>query len=241
MISVLVCDDHRLFGESFAAALRGEGARVIVTSHPDETIAMLEAAPVDRMVMNVRFPGGSGVVAIRHIRKTWPQMHVSCVGVDDPELLQSAIDAGAQAVLSKKRPLAELVETVLCASWAPWCGAGRRQEPLRVGLQAAACEVKNYPLAARFLTNREREVLQLLVSAQSTYGIADELGISVTTTRGYVQSILTKFGVHSRVEAVAYAARHSITSAMLPISAPNGGLLRRGVDADRLAGSDGGE
>jgi DNA-binding CsgD family transcriptional regulator len=50
------------------------------------------------------------------------------------------------------------------------------------------------------------------VSAQSTYRIADELGISVTTTRGYVQSILAKFGVHSRVEAVAYAVRHSVVT-----------------------------
>jgi two-component system nitrate/nitrite response regulator NarL len=143
------------------------------------------------------------------------------VGANDPDLFQSAVAAGAQAVLSKKRPLVELVEAVLRASRVPWCGAGQGPEPGRVGPETAVGWGHNQPLAARFLTRREREVLQLLASARSTNRIADELGISVTTARGYVQSILTKFGVHSRVEAVAYAVRHSITSTMSPAGAPD--------------------
>jgi two-component system nitrate/nitrite response regulator NarL len=53
-------------------------------------------------------------------------------------------------------------------------------------------------------------VLQLLAMAKSTERIATEMGISVTTTRGYIQAILEKLGVHSRVEAVTYAVRHSV-------------------------------
>jgi two-component system nitrate/nitrite response regulator NarL len=212
MISAVVCDDHRLFGESFAAALRGKGAHVSVTSHPDETLATLEAAPADRVVMNVRFSEGSGLAATRHIRSTWPQTHVSCVGVDGPKLLHAAIDAGAQAFLSKKRPLAELVATVLDASRPSEPGSGARSESPSVKTDIAAHESRPHSLAAQFLTRRECDVLRLLVKAQPTDRIADELGISVTTTRGYVQSILAKLGVHSRVEAVAYAARHSVVS-----------------------------
>jgi two-component system nitrate/nitrite response regulator NarL len=205
MISALICDDHRLFGESFAHALRGHGVHVTATSCPQETLTAIERVPVDRVVMNVLFPQASGFEAIKQIRRTWPATHVSCVGAEGQALLRSAMDAGAHAVLSKKRPLSELVDAVIDASWI----AGRlppSPAKARNGRPAA----QDYPLAAQFLTNREREVLRLLVCAKPTECIAAELGISVTTTRGYVQSILEKFGVHSRVEAVAYAVRHSV-------------------------------
>jgi two-component system, NarL family, nitrate/nitrite response regulator NarL len=206
MISALICDTHRLFGESFANALRGEGARVTVTSGPTETLAAIGRRPVDRVVMDVRFAEGLGLAAIRHVRNTWPLTHVSGVGTDDPELVRSAIDAGAHVLLSKKRPLSELVHTVIRASRGPATIDDAGPSP------CSGSARRDYPLAAQFLTNREREVLRLLVSAQPTDRIADQLGISVTTTRGYLQSILEKFGVHSRVEALAYAIEHSVVS-----------------------------
>lgn len=209
MISAVVCDDHRLFGESLAAALEGEGADVTVTSNPDEALAKLEATPFDRVIINARFPRGDGPLAIRHIRFGWPQIHITCVGAENPDLVRSAIDAGAHAVLSKKRPLSELVETVLSASSASRHGAEVRHGT-GTSLSKDPHEGKSQSLGARFLTKRERDVLRLLVSAHSTYKIAAELGISVTTTRGYVQCILEKFGVHSRVEAVTYAVRHRV-------------------------------
>jgi two-component system nitrate/nitrite response regulator NarL len=222
MISALVCDDHRLFGESFAAALRGRGVQVTVTADPDETVAALQDCAADRVVLNIAFPGGRGLAVTRHIRATWPQTHVACLGADEPAMFRAALDAGAQAILSKKRPLGELVESVLSGSMVlPTLVPARAVAASSVGgtrgrartvTMPAPRRPRNHPLAAQFLTNREREVLRRLVSAQSTYRIADELGISVTTTRGYVQSILAKFGVHSRVEAVAYAVRHSVVA-----------------------------
>lgn len=207
MINAVICDSHRLFAESFAHALQGEGVRATVTSCPEETVATVGRAPTDRVVMNVLFPEASGLQAIRTIRHAWPAVHVSCLGAEAPDLLRSAADAGAQAFLSKKRPLAELVDAVVGASrggsGAPVTAAGPVAAARRNGRPGC-------PLAAQFLTNREREVLELLASAKSTEGIATDLGISVTTTRGYVQAILEKFGVHSRVEAVAYAVRHSV-------------------------------
>jgi two-component system, NarL family, nitrate/nitrite response regulator NarL len=206
MTTVLICDHHRLFGESFAGALRAAGATVRVATDPDEALAELAYAPADRVVMSVLFPGDAGLAAIRMIRRTWPDTHVSCLGADAPEVEPSR--AGVHAALSKKRPLSELVQAVLHGASAPARPAMtttvRHQAPMRT----ANCQ----SLAARFLTDRERDVLRLLVGAQPTGQIADELGISVTTARGYVQSILSKLGVHSRVQAVSYAVRHSVVS-----------------------------
>jgi two-component system nitrate/nitrite response regulator NarL len=207
MISAIVCDDHRLFAEAFANALQAQGVQAAATFRPGETLAAIERSQVDRVVMNVSFPNASGLDAIRQIRVAWPEIHVLCVGTDVPELRRSATDAGAHAFLSKRNPLTELVEAVVDASWtigsrpAPATAkAPKRRHPSR----------RNYPLTARFLTNREREVLQLLAMAKSTDRIAAEMGISVTTTRGYIQAILEKLGVHSRIEAVTYAVRHSV-------------------------------
>lgn len=232
MIDVLVCDHHRLFGEAFAAALRAAGAQVRVASDPVEALAALSRAPADRVVMSAHFPDGAGLHAIRQVRQTWPSTHVTCLGTagtadtesptgperasgteraSGPERtarVDAERTAGAHALLSKNCSLRDLVEAVLRGRAAP----GSHVVPATRHRPAMCTSRVGGPLAARFLTDRERDVLKLLVGAQKTDQIAAELGISVTTTRGYVQSILGKLGVHSRVQAVSYAVRHSVVS-----------------------------
>jgi two-component system, NarL family, nitrate/nitrite response regulator NarL len=215
MVRALVCDSHLLFGESFAHALRSAGAAVTVTSHPDEALRALSAMPAERVVMNALFSEGNGLAAIRRICQTWPRTHVSCLGAGTAQLRQAAVEAGAHAVLSKMRSLDEVVDAVLRGSLST-----PRQDALwvsppvdaRVPTPRANNVADSAALAAKFLTNRERDVLRMLVSGHPTSRIADELGISATTARGYIQSILEKLGVHSRVEAVSYAIRHSVVS-----------------------------
>lgn len=66
------------------------------------------------------------------------------------------------------------------------------------------------PVAGSVLTARERDVLAFLAEGHGTDTIAERLCVSRSTARKHIQSILTKFGVHSRVEALAYAARHRL-------------------------------
>ncbi|WP_127501032.1 response regulator transcription factor [Actinoplanes solisilvae] len=198
MITALICDHHRLFAETFAGALRAAGADVRVAADPGQALESLSSDPADRVVMSLHFPDQAGPAAIRQIRLRWPLTHVSSLGGAEPAV-------GVSAALCKTRPLAELVEAVVRGGTTP-PRVIRPRPPIRTARVDAAI------LAARFLTDRERDVLKLLVGAQPTLQIADELGISVTTTRGYVQSILSKLGVHSRIEAVSYAVRHSVVS-----------------------------
>ena len=206
MITVLICDHHRLFAETFASAVRAAGADVRVAADPAEALASLCHAPADRVMMSLHFPDQAGPAAIRQVRLRWPDTHVSGLGAVGHEVERSL---GVPAVLSKERPLAELVEAVVRGGVTP-------QPAVVPGIRhrspAHPSRVDAATLAAQFLTDRERDVLRLLVGAQPTGQIADELGISVTTTRGYVQSILSKLGVHSRVQAISYAVRHSVVS-----------------------------
>nr|WP_296065420.1 response regulator transcription factor [uncultured Actinoplanes sp.] len=206
MITVLICDHHQLFAETFASAVRAAGADVRVAADPAEALARLSHAPADRVVMSLHFPEQTGTAAIRQMRLRWPDTHVCGLGTVERDIERSL---GVPAVLSKHRPLAELVEAVVRGGVTPSPAVVpgvRRHRPAHTSRVDAAT------LAAQFLTDRERDVLRLLVGAQPTGQIAHELGISVTTTRGYVQSILSKLGVHSRVQAVSYAVRHSVVS-----------------------------
>ena len=65
-------------------------------------------------------------------------------------------------------------------------------------------------MSAQFLTARERQVLRLLVVGESTQGIARRLGVTRSTARSHVQSLLGRLAVHSRVEAVRYALSHDL-------------------------------
>jgi two-component system nitrate/nitrite response regulator NarL len=78
---------------------------------------------------------------------------------------------------------------------------------------------------AAFLTGRERECLNLLVEGLDTSSIATKLGVSAATVRTHVQSVLTKLGVHSRLEAASYAVRYGLLDEATGLIAPEETLL----------------
>ena len=211
-VSVVICDEHRLFADAFSAALRQQGADVLATTDPDEARRLALTHSPCSVVLNVLRTPVPTVQALRAIRRHRPGTRLICLVGNDPEAGRLWLDAGADLVLSKRQPLQELVDCVLAASPALEAPAGWPGQRFPDGPGAATrLRVSNAsPLAARFLTDREREVLRLLVAAESTKAIARRLGISVPTARRHIQSTFTKLGVHSRVEAVTFAVRHAI-------------------------------
>lgn len=206
MQPVVVCDEHYLFSESLSGALTRRGATVTaLTSRPAQVISMLEERQVPCVVMDIGFPQALGILATRQITEGWPETRVLCMApVERPALTRSALAAGAAAVLSKCQPLETIVDAVISGELVT---PHARSADSRPG--ASTC------LAAKFLTVREREVLHLLVGGRSTHDIAGRLLISNATARGYIQSILMKLDVHTRVEAVAYAVRHRVVDPRL--------------------------
>jgi two-component system nitrate/nitrite response regulator NarL len=201
MVSTLVCDEQLMFAESLAAALVREGADAAVVAQPEQAVAALAVAHADTVVLSLRSEGE--LDAVRRLRRSAPRSRIVCLtaGVHEQEL---AVEAGADEAVSRSRPLTELVTRVL-ADWVPL----RSTPPRARAVPRRAGEA----LHLRFLTTREREVFELLVAARSTDSIAQEMSITTATARSYVQAVLEKLGVHSRVEAVAYAARHAVAAA----------------------------
>jgi two-component system nitrate/nitrite response regulator NarL len=188
----LICDEQRLYAESLAAALRRRGAKQVTT-----TASALCAAPAGTIVLSLRAPL---VTHVATVRTTHPGARLVCLTSGDSEVARRALAEGADGVVARDCGLDEVLRLLY-----PRGNAGPVAQPPAPGHAA----VPFYEAHLRFLTFRERETLELLVAAKSTETIAREMQITTTTARGYVQSILEKLCVHSRLEAVAYAARYA--------------------------------
>jgi two-component system, NarL family, nitrate/nitrite response regulator NarL len=206
-VDVLLCDDHVLFLEVMRPVLEARGHRVATTSSVEEAVSSVAASPPDVCVLDIAFPSVDGVAGVRLLRAAANIKIVMLTAITAPDVLREAVIAGACGVAFKGRPLAEAVETIE--------RVGRGEAVLDIGILRAVVAPRVESFGARlagFLTAREVEVLGRLVQGEGTTEIARSLRVSRSTARTHVQSILTKLGVHSRLEACAFAVRHRIVA-----------------------------
>ena len=200
---LVLCDDNRILCEALASIFERHGHEVeaIATSAADGIAAVVEHRP-DACLMDLRFPDGNGLDAIRVMRRRVPDTKIlvlSCLA--DPLLLAEVKELGAAGFLRKdQKPdsVVRALEAVQDGGVAFDPKAARR--PVR---QTTALAHQNR-LAA--LTPRESEVLHRIVAGQSTKQMACEMEVAICTVRGYVKAILIKLDVHSRLEAAAIAS-----------------------------------
>jgi DNA-binding NarL/FixJ family response regulator len=202
-IRVLIVDDERLFAELLRVALRSaEGIEVLDVVHDVQTAVrrMTELRP-DVVLADYHLPDGTGSDIARTVRATLPETSVLIL-TGDPSVstLSDVARSGAVGHLTKDRPFDVVVEGVRAASLGEILFAPSE-------LQRLLLERESRPRPLEPLTARELEVLQLLAEGASTSLASDQLGISTATLRAHVQAILRKLGAHSRLEAVAEAAR----------------------------------
>jgi RNA polymerase sigma factor (sigma-70 family) len=209
----LIVDDQRTFGEALQLALEAERDLSIVDVVTDGTSAVLavnEYRP-DVVLMDVAMPGMSGIEATRRIKDTDPDAQVLILsGYEDELLLARAVQAGASGLLRKTEAITEVVRSVRQA---------HRGEPLHDEheIQGALRRLRHRrdqeadsERRLQRLTPREREILQLMAERRTPDEIAKRLGMSPYTLRTHMQNILTKLGVHSKLEALVVAIRHGI-------------------------------
>lgn len=199
---VVVVDSRQLAAQCLGAALArcGPGVVVTMTRGADTPVELAELRAGDVVVLSAHGDGPSAAAAVRSTRAVAPHARLVCLVAAADDATARAAAAEGSVVLDRNLPLADLVADLL--------GVTRTAGPRQCAPQRASRTP--VPLSARFLTPREHEVLELLAAARSTDAIAGAMGITTATARGYVQSVIAKLGVHSRVEAVAFAARHDL-------------------------------
>jgi len=214
-IRVLLVDDHDVFRHGLAQLLRDEGVDVVAEASGGEAGVRLagELAP-DVVLMDLSMPGMDGVAATRAIAATGepaPRVLVLTLSDDEPSMLDALL-AGAAGYLLKEATLEQIVAAVRAAA------AGDAVIPPRVApevlrrLRAAAPAhgATADGEQAVELSEREHEVLRLMVEGRDNAAIAAELFISPNTVKSHVASIFGKLGVESRLQASVQALRRGL-------------------------------
>jgi DNA-binding NarL/FixJ family response regulator len=200
---VLIVDDERLFAELMRVALRGaEGIEVLDVVH-DVASAVERAKQLKPEVVlaDYHLPDGTGSEIARSLRGILADTAVVVLTADpSAETLSDVARSGAVGHLTKERDLKDVVASVRAAASGEILFQPNELQRLLLDHDTSKKQIEP-------LTARELEVLRLLASGASSSSASEALGISTATLRAHVQNLLRKLGAHSRLEAVAEAAR----------------------------------
>lgn len=200
---LVLCDDNRILCEALAAVLQARGHRVLaIATQASEGVAAVCAHKPDACLLDVRLPDGSGIDAAQAMHKHYPDAKIvmlSCLG--DLSVVAEAKKAGVVGFLRKDQRVDAIVRAVEVVG-----AGGMAFDPATSRPQGRRMTGKNRDHCLGALTTRETEVLRRIVAGQGTEQMAGEMGVTISTLRSYVKSVLTKLGVHSRLEAAAIAS-----------------------------------
>ena len=205
-IRVLLVDDHAVVRSGLAAFLLAYDDLELVgeAGSGEEAVRICDRSRADVVLMDLVMPGMDGAQATHAIRERCRTIQViALTSFKEQDLVEGVLEAGAIGYLLKNVSADELARAVREAhagrpTLAPEAAQAliqARREPPRVGFE---------------LTEREREVLALLVEGLSNPEIADRLVVSRSTIKFHVSSILSKLGAASRTEAVALTVKERL-------------------------------
>jgi DNA-binding NarL/FixJ family response regulator len=216
MIRVLVADDQALVRGGFHSILDTQPDIEVVGEAEDGQHAVELAASTapDVVLMDIRMPRLDGIEATRRL-PTQKVLILTTFGLDD--YIVEALRAGASGFILKDVPAAELVRAVrvVSAGDALLSPAVTRRLLDRVGRRLPA-PVATQPEALSELTDREREVLELLARGLTNAEIADALVVGEATVKTHVSRVLAKLGLRDRVQAVVLAYEIGLISPGTP-------------------------
>jgi two-component system nitrate/nitrite response regulator NarL len=208
MTRVMIVDDHALFADALERVLERQNMELALVNTAAEALELAPKWVPDIALVDLGLPDMSGIELGTRLLELLPDTKVLAVtAMNEDHALRDAIKAGFHGFITKNIPLQQFVASIETAL------EGQMVMPLKLAAPAPdqmSPEERQAALLIRQLTQRELEVLTLLARGAGGEKIAQELNVSRNTVRSHVQNILTKLQVHSRLEAVAFAARHNI-------------------------------
>ena len=214
---ILLADDHALFRDGIASLVVAWGHEVVGRAADGEgAVELATRLKPDVVLMDVAMPGGGGLEATRRIADATPGVAiVMLTASEDGDDLFAAIKAGARGYLLKNLESAELrgmLEAVARgeAAITPAIAARMLTELARPTATTAEVAGHGVGRGPDRLTERELDVLRLVVDGRRNKEIAAELGISENTVKFHLRNILDKLHAQSRSEMVAKAVREGL-------------------------------
>jgi two-component system, NarL family, nitrate/nitrite response regulator NarL len=192
---VRVFHQDELFADALSAVLEAEDFQVSSARTLGEAIRT--ASTADAVIIDMRAEGA--LRAVHELSTESPRLRVlGCIEASDPRQAAAVMRAGATGWIST----ADLLDRLVHLLRSPGTGTAARTA---IDRRSAATPRDRYGLTAR-----ETEVLRGLTRGASTGTLASTLHVSAATARTHVHNVLAKLGVHTRLEAVAYAIEHQI-------------------------------
>ena len=205
-IRVMLVDDHTMVRRGLATFLKVFDDLQLAGEAENGEVAIQLCAEVlpDVILMDMVLPVMDGATATRAIRRQFPQVQVlALTSFKEGDLIKRALEAGAIGYLLKDVSAEDLAWAIRAAH------SGRAT--LSPEAAQALVETANQPPAPGLdLTEREREVLTLMIEGLNNTQIAGRLSVSPSTIKSHVSNVLSKLGVASRTEAVTLALRNHI-------------------------------
>jgi len=213
-IRILLADDHAVVRDGLRALIEKQTDMAVVAEAADgrECVRMAEEQVPDIVMMDIAMPNMNGMEATRRILAANPHCGVVILSMhQDESYLLGSLKAGAKGYLLKDSLRTEVVDAIRAVS------QGRSFLTRKVArvLQEdyiSRMEKRGVEDSYDLLTDREREVLQLVAEGRTNKEVANDLNISLTTVETHRTHILQKLGLHSVPELILYAVRKGIIS-----------------------------
>ena len=214
---IVVVDDHELFRESLVTLLSMEQDLEVVgrAGNGEEAVEVVAATQPDLVLMDIHMPIAGGLEATERIRTLYPATRVLILSIshDEDDLLE-ALRAGASGYVQKDSGKSVFLRSVRQVLADEAALSAQQTASVLAALRRTADPPEQLPAAHAEgdLTQREREVLALIVQGQSNDEISRTLTVSLYTVKSHVRSILTKLNVENRREAAKVAVQRGIIS-----------------------------
>jgi len=213
-IRILLADDHAVVRDGVRALLEKQPDMTVVGEAADgrETVHMAEEQSPDVVVMDIAMPNMNGIEATRRIVSSNPHTAVVILSMhQDESYVLRSLKAGAKGYLLKDSLRSDVIEAVRTVS------QGRSFLTKKVSRMLQEdyirlMEQRGLEDSYDLLTDREREILQLVAEGKTNKEAATLLNISITTVETHRTHILQKLGLHSIPDLILYAVRKGIIS-----------------------------
>ena len=212
MIRVILVDDHALVRQGFRRILEEEPGMSVVgeAGSAQDGVALARQARPDVVLMDMSMPDANGIHAAREILRDRPATKILVLSMySDAQYVRSALDAGVSGYILKSALETDLTRAVRAVA------AGQQYlSPELSGVLIRALrdkqEKSEEPDVFDQLTQREKQVLQLIAHGKSNKEIATLLNLSVNTVAVHRANLMSTLGVHKAAELVLYAVRKGL-------------------------------
>jgi two-component system nitrate/nitrite response regulator NarL len=215
VVRILIADDHPIFRDGLRRLLEAEPDLAVVGEAVDaaEALALTRALAPDVLLLDVAMPKVSGLEALQALAdwSAGPQVILLTAAIDKADIIK-ALQLGARGVVLKESATGVLMQAIrIVMQGGYWVGRDSVSDLLRALQSLGSGTEREDRLPAFSLTQRELQIVGLVVAAAGNKKIAEALAISEKTVKHHLTNIFEKLGVSSRLELALFAAQHRLT------------------------------